>query len=112
MKYDKKGNNIETNSYNSDGSLGFKYIYKYDEKGNKIEVNIYDSDGNLNFRWIYKYDEKGNMIEDNKYWFDANLADVITYKYEFDKKDNWIKKIEYRDNHPETITEREIEYYK
>ena len=38
-KYDKKGDIIKKEEYNSDGSLYSKVVYKYDEKGNKIEMN-------------------------------------------------------------------------
>ena len=33
------------------------------------------------------------------------------YKYEFDDKNNWIKKTEYRNNKPTYLFERIIEYY-
>ena len=45
----QKGNIIEENIYNSDGSFTFpfKLTFKYDSKGNQIEENIYNSDGSL-----------------------------------------------------------------
>ena len=85
--YDKKGNIIEENDYDSDGSLNSKTTYKYDEKGNKIEENDYDSDGRLDSKTTYKY------------------------KYEYDKNNNWTQKIQYRNTIPNIITERIIEYY-
>ena len=60
--YNEKGNKIEENYYNSNGSLIYKNTYKYDEKGNKIEENYYNSNGRLYSKTTYKYDEKGNMI--------------------------------------------------
>ena len=87
--YDKKGNIIEENDYDSDGSLNSKTTYKYDEKGNKIEENDYDSDGRLSYKYTYKYDEKGNIIEENHYDSDGRLRSKYTYKY--DKKGNMIE---------------------
>jgi len=84
-KYDDKGNKIEENNYKSDGSLGSKYTYKYDDKGNKIEENNYNSDGSLD----YKY----------------------TYKYNYNEKNNWIERLELKNDIPQYILEREIEYY-
>ena len=110
-KYDEKGNNIENNWYNSDGSLDSKWTYKYDEKGNNIEENRYNSDGSLYSKWTYKYDEKGNNIESNRYKSDGSLDSKWTYKYEFDKQGNWIKRIDFKDEIPEFILEREYEYY-
>lgn len=36
-KYDKKGNLIESNLFNSGGTLIYETTYKYDKKGNQIE---------------------------------------------------------------------------
>ena len=110
-KYDEKGNIIEKNDYDSDGSLNYKTTYKYDEKGNMIEANFYNSDGSLSFKLTYKYDEKGNMIEATYYNSDGRLDSKTTYKYEYDKNNNWTQRIQYRNTIPLNITERIIEYY-
>jgi hypothetical protein len=110
-KYDYKGNKIEENSYNSDGSLDSKWTYKYDDKGNQIELNSYNSDGSLSIKWTYKYDDKGNKIEENSYNSDGSLISKWTFIYEFDKQGNWIKRIDFKNEIPEFILEREYEYY-
>ena len=43
--------------------------------------------------------------------FISDYESKVTYKYEFDKKDNWIKKIIYEEGKPTFIVNREIEYY-
>ena len=92
--YNEKGNKIEENYYNSNGSLIYKNTYKYDEKGNKIEENYYNSNGRLYSKTTYKYDEKGNMIEDNFYDSDdGSLIYKNTYKY--DEKGNKIEEYHY-----------------
>ena len=109
-KYDEKGNIIEENYYNSNGRLYSKTTYKYDEKGNMIEDNFYDSDdGSLIYKNTYKYDEKGNIIEENHY--DSNGRLDSKYTYEYDKNNNWTQRIEYKNTIPHRITERIIEYY-
>ena len=109
-KYDEKGNIIEENYYNSNGRLYSKTTYKYDEKGNMIEDNFYDSDdGSLIYKNTYKYDEKGNNIEKNNY--DSNGRLDSKYTYEYDKNNNWTQRIEYKNTIPHRITERIIEYY-
>lgn len=40
IKYDEKGNQIEWNRYNSDGSLESKDIWKYDKKRIEIEKKV------------------------------------------------------------------------
>ena len=85
VKYDDKGDETESSSYNSDGSLVFKTIYEYDDKGNETESSRYNSDGSLDFK--------------------------NTYEYEFDNKGNWINVIIYSKGVATGIQEREIVYY-
>ena len=93
-KYDEKGNMIEQNSYNDDGSLCFKTKSKYDEKGNKIELIIYYTDGSLCCETTYKYDEKGNKIEQIIYYHENGNQSIET-TYEYDEKGNMIEKYSY-----------------
>ena len=88
-KYDDKGNKIELNSFNSDGRLSSKLTYKYDDKGNIIELNSFNPDGKLDFKLTYKYDDKGNQIESNYFNSDGSLNSKYTYKY--DDKGNQIE---------------------
>jgi len=81
MIYNEKGNKIEENRLNSDGSLSENYISKYDENGNKIEENYYDADENSSWKDIYTYDEKGNKIAEYTYDSDSILVSNNTYKY-------------------------------
>jgi len=92
-KYDENGNKIEENWYNA-GSLRYEFTYKYDEKGNKIEESWYNADGSLDAKYKSKYDEKGNEIEKNKYYADGSLD--AKYKSKYDEKGNEIEKNYYR----------------
>lgn len=102
-----KGEEVEYSSFSNDSNVS----NVFDDKGNMIEDNNYNSDGSLITKWISKYDDKGNMIESNEYNSDGSFSCKYTYKYEFDSHDNWVKQIEYFDNKSDTITERTIEYY-
>ena len=110
-KYDDNGNRIESNGYNSDGSLKSKFIDKYDDNGNKIEYIRYNSDGFLDWKSISKYDDKGNRIESIEDNSNGSLNYTLSYDYEFDKNNNWINRIYYENKIPKTIVERTIEYY-
>ena len=89
ITFNDKGNKLEENWFNPDGSLSLKYTYKYDDKGNQIEENSFDADGSLSFKYTYKYDDKGNKIELNGFNPDGRLSSKSTYKY--DDKDNLIE---------------------
>jgi hypothetical protein len=93
------------------GILKSKYTYKYDEKGNNIEGNWYDSDGSLEYKYTFEHDDKGNEIEMKDYNSDGSLDYKQTFDYEYDKSDNWIKKVSFNNGKPETVKERLIEYY-
>ena len=90
-----------------------KTIYKFNNKGNLIESNRYDSKGNFSWKYNYKYDNRGNKIyECSSNSIGENYIDYpYKFTYEFDDIGNWIKKIEYRNNIPSIIYERDIEYY-
>lgn len=108
--FNDKGNMIEENWYNSDGGIDWKSIHKYDDKGNMIENNWYNSNSSFDWKHIYKYDGKGNMVEKNEYKSDGIINNKYTYN-EYDKFDNWVKRIDYKNEIPQFIVEREIEYY-
>ena len=111
-KHDDKGNQIEGNCYDSNGSLSLKYTYKHDDKGNQIERIGYDSDGSFFNKWTYKDDDNGNLIESNIiYDSDGSLSFKYNYEYTYDEKNNWIKCIEFINDIPLEIVEREIEYF-
>ena len=60
--------------------------YKYDEKGNKIEENRYESDGSLDNKWTYKYefDKQGNWIK--RIDFENKIAKfILEREYEYYK---------------------------
>lgn len=102
-EYDEKGNKTKEIICDFDGGLICTITYVFDEKGNRTEKNVYDSNGNLEFRYTYKDDVKEKELSDTKNKY------VYTYKY--DQKGSWIEKIEYENDIPKIITEREIEYY-
>lgn len=110
-KYNDNGNIIEKYRYNFDGKLEKEYTWKYDDNGNLVEFNIYNSDGKLEEYIILEYDDNGNLVEDIWYNSDGSIYKKYTYKFKFDKKNNWIERIEYIDDTPNSIIEREIEYY-
>lgn len=102
-EYDEKGNKTKEIICDFDGGLICTITYVFDEKGNKTERSVYDSKGNLERKYTYRYEEQGKELSDNK----RN----IFYRYNYDQKGNWIEKIEYKNDVPKVIIEREIEYY-
>jgi hypothetical protein len=110
-KYDGKGNQNEDDIYNSEGILETKLIYRYDGHGNKIEMNSFNSDGSRRGKFTYKFDQEGNQIEEIEYKSDGLIDRKKAYKYEYDKKLNWIKMTEFKNDLLASVSERVIEYF-
>jgi len=84
----------------------------YDELGNLIEENWYTYYGKLTQKVTLKYDENGNVIERKVYDSDGKLFEDFSFKYTYDEHGNWTKRIDYLNEFPEYILEREYEYYR
>ena len=134
-QYDNNGNKIKYTHYDVDGSILETWAYTYDAKGNLIEENMYNSDGEINnlFLTLYKYNDNGNLTEREHHsgiWTEkqilvyddsgnlieeknqTSIGQMDTYyEYKFDEKGNWIKRITFINQIPESIEEREFEYY-
>lgn len=135
--YDDRGNLAEVIYYKKDGTLGNKTTYKYDDKNNRTEWKletpgyatssrkfIHDDKGNMteetwhngkgeiDFRFVRTYDANGNKIQELKYKGATQLLDMTKWNYEYDKKGNWIKKIDLTSDGIDFHTEeRTIVYY-
>lgn len=113
-KFDLMGFKIEENYYSLSGTWSGKSSFKNNEKGFPIESLRFDEKGIVNMKNTYKYDSSGNKLEGKSYTDiegSDNKVRITTYKYESDSKGNWIKKVQYLESKPNTITVREIVYY-
>ena len=107
-KYDDSGNKVDRRRYNSNGSLNKDHEWKFDDVGNEIEHCFY-FDGETQSKTIYKFDVDGNVIE--KKWYEKSVIPEKSFSYYNDRNGNWMKKIEFFNDEPNSITIREIEYY-
>lgn len=109
-KYDNQGNNTELEFYNSRGDLTQRYLYKYDSHGNRIEWRFYDADEFLVALTTYYYDDHDNVVEISSFNYDEHLNWKHSYIYEYDEDDNWVRQTIYRNNTPFQVIEREIAF--
>lgn len=135
IKYDSFGNKTEEINFNLDGVKDGKQIYKYNEKQQLIEAISYNNENRASYKITNKYDDNKNILETSFFtespllvdteviikngveyteetiWTteEMTLENIVTYKY--DIKGNWIKKVEFENDLPLKIIEREIEYY-
>jgi hypothetical protein len=110
-RYDKRGNVIEKNKFGENDTLIYKVESTYDLNG-RIIFTIETFPGtNINYT-NNKYDSKGSLIEQRASYEDERLIPTTyTNSFVYDKQQNWVKKISYRNFISEKITERKIIYY-
>ena len=106
-EYDKLKTTIITKD--SENNVVSKEEQTKDNKGNIIEVKVYNED-DVVYWYKSTFDDKSQEIE-KKMLAGGYDEGIYTYKYDsFDKKGNWIRKIEYKDGEIESLAIREIEY--
>ncbi|TAL59828.1 MAG: hypothetical protein EPN85_08580 [Bacteroidetes bacterium] len=126
-KYNDQGDKIEENKYEWNGNLINKRIFHYNVNRDLIEYNYYhyDIDGSVAglVKYTYKYDSNRNIIyQSDLYDSKGRMPDENTCSYEYDEKNNWIKRTEFRNNDGvirtesdkfkvNAISERVIEYF-
>ena len=62
-RYDKKGQKTEESSFDSKGTLLWRYVYRYNNKGHLLEKDNFDTQANLIFRESYRYDTNEKVLE-------------------------------------------------
>jgi len=109
--YDDKSIKTSGTGYDSKGNISF--ISKFDSRKNLIESNSYNKvdNKNIEYKTVYKYDDKRNVVEEKYDSSDGSFQGRIFFKYDYDKQNNWIKKIELESDIPKSITIREITYF-
>ncbi len=127
FKYDSKGKLVERKvegelteycKNNDKGDLEVKTIHYHNNHDHRVETYIYDSIGSLfhenrtdEIVEINEYDEKNNLIWCYYGEINVGLLYKVECRYDFDNYGNWIKKVEYVNDVPIWITEREYTYY-
>ena len=112
--YDKKKNIIAEIRYYDWKKDTRKILNIYDRKGNKTsktQSTVSDTINRGDIKTLYTYNKQGD-IETEEY---INELEEVYYKkryeYTYNKNKHWIKKIEYRNDKPYEISEREFEYH-
>lgn len=96
LKYDNRGNLIESSRYSNNKNLkrkagkpSFIETYQYDSLGLLTAYTMDNISGEIFKKWIYKYDSNGNKIEEGscenykgiKYPIECNYKALLGYEY-------------------------------
>lgn len=111
-KLDKKGNRIEEKSTHYPDEETYLQTFSYDKKSKQTERVDFLSDGRMDQKFVYEYNESGHISRETKYHSDGSIeGEIKTFEYQLDNQGNWIHKVQFNNNLPYLITEREIQYY-
>jgi hypothetical protein len=111
-KYDNIGNCTATQEFNSKNQLSTIYEYRLDDNGNSIENIWLDSNEKIRHRLVFKFDEYNNIIEQKTFGDNGSLKEIYKTKYEIDYHKNWIKNTFYMNGDIFNETARQITYFK
>jgi len=110
--YDKDQNLI-LGKYNVENDSSYNTVKNTYYKNGKLKESVSEF-GERDYSLIQnqKFNENGDLIVQAVNTSDGETKDIWEYKFKYDKNNNWIEKIEYKNSKPLRIVKREIEYYK
>ena len=94
-EYDDSEKLIKSTQYNSDGSIGYWYIYEYSE--NSMTETRFNADGTPWNEWVYEYDASGRTVKSSSYSYYSDGTRHLGFwtEYAYDAAGNTIKSITY-----------------
>ncbi|MCF7832366.1 MAG: hypothetical protein K9N05_02165 [Candidatus Marinimicrobia bacterium] len=107
----EKGQQIEERNYGYYGMNNMARV-EYDGDSKRYsKIYIYDNIEELSYILEFKYNDHDLLSEGFQYNADTLLQASIFFEYEYDKRGNWIRKVEYSDSTAIGLEERKIVYY-
>lgn len=110
--YNKNMDLIKSKMEMENDSIFTEINNKYFENGNLKESQHVPRGSNHFVTMTQKFNENGNVIENSRKSNDETTNDFWAFKYKYDSNNNWVEKIEFKNNQPLRIVKRTIEYYK
>ena len=109
--YNKNKNLILEKDYIENDSNYTENKYSYHNNG-EIKEHIITPVGSRRFVILtQKFNKNGDRIELSRTPSDNKPKEVWNNRFKYDSNNNWIEKLEFKDNRPLYIVKRTIEYY-
>ena len=103
-------NQLVIEKFNIENDSSFEIKNKYHKNGElKESITVM---GENEFVIIERNNENGDLTKKAVKTNDGKTNDVWSYDFKYDSENNWIEKIEFKNNKPLRIVKRKIEYYK
>jgi hypothetical protein len=92
--FDNTGRTTTFEEMRTDGTAGYKIVYKNKPKDKKIELAFFDKDGNATSKKTHVLDDKGRLLEEISY--NKEGAPDQRYVYTYDDKGNRLSMTGYK----------------
>lgn len=110
--YDDLGNLLWVDTFDANDVLTGKYKQEWLKGGREMKSTQYNETGELVLSFRFEFDRHNNLLLSESYDENGNVDFTLKHQYTFDDFDNWIQRLDFRDNElkPRSITERTITY--
>lgn len=106
----RKGQVSDFKYYNEERKLTNWRKETHDDEGRLSEMVVLHADESLAFKVVNSYNLQGDLVKSEPFSEEEEFLNQ-RYTYVYDKKSNWISKIQFFGDSAVSVTEREIEYY-
>lgn len=110
LKIDSINRETESITYNNKNQITRRFVKKKDKNGITISTIMTDSTSNLESASFYEYNDNQDLIVQSNIYPNSNSLYTV-YSYEYDSKNNWTRKISYRNRLAHCVEKREFEYF-
>lgn len=109
--YDNKKNLIHC-QYNIENDSVYNEVKNSYHENGELKQSIWTPKGSLYYVVsIEKYNQNGNLVERSRLPSDGDPKQTWNYKYKYDTQNNWIERINFKNDKPLRIVKRTIEYF-
>lgn len=109
FKYNNKCWEVEELDYTQTGELYYTTISEYDAKGNYIKKKSVRIEEKETSESTFTYDNYGNVLTEKTIWSDGKTNE-FKFDYKYDKNNNWVEMVSYRNYIPYEMEVRSIIY--
>lgn len=110
IQKNRRGDITDYKYFNEERSLSNWRKETHDEEGRMTEMSVLNPDETLYFKLKCTYNLQGDLVSSVPFSEEEEYMSE-SFTYEYDKKSNWVKKIQFLGDSAVSVIEREIEYY-
>ncbi len=108
---DEQGRQAEEKTYGYHGYYGVNIIEYEGDRERPSKIYIYNSTDDLTDILDMQYNDHDLVTKAHQYNADTLIVATVTFNYTYDKKGNWVTRVQFLDGQLGSFEERRIIYY-